>query len=94
MLSRNILKMEQIVFLALHFIVKFCHAQALLHISKMLWDKFYEGNLRNEKRGVCLYEHEVLSLTGLLVELKSKTCHIKLFFGKLYFLSCHSLLAL
>lgn len=60
------------MFLALHFYSsECCHAQALLHISGMLWDKFYEGNLRNEKESVCIYEHEIFSLIRLLYEFKS-----------------------
>lgn len=48
-----------------------CHAQALLRISRLLRDKFYEGNLRNEKESVCIYEHEIFSLIRLLYEFKS-----------------------
>lgn len=60
------------MFLALHFYSLWCCcAQALLHISRMLWDKFYEGNLRNEKEGVCVYEHEIFSLIRLLYEFRS-----------------------
>lgn len=60
------------MFLALHFCSsKCCHAQALLHVSRMLWDKFYEENLRNEKEGVCICEDEMFSLIRLLYEFKS-----------------------
>lgn len=52
------------MFLALHFYCsECCCAQALLHISRMFWNKFYEGKLRNEKEGVCIYEHGIFSLT-------------------------------